>query len=147
MPREAVIVKDNEALGLPVYRPDEAKFGNVDPASGRKTDDVNGTIQALIGFGAIPDEEQASLESYMCNVQEMIMKYERLHKCWPFLIAERLLKIQKGRLHHIKQALTEKLHNHPLSSANCASFGSNIPTDWNPVCHGRLRTSNKRGTG
>jgi hypothetical protein len=128
MPREAVIVQDNEALGLPVYRPDEAKFGNVDPASGRKTVDVNGTIQILIGFGAIPDEEQASLESYMCNVQEMIMKYERLHKCWPFLIAERLLKIQKGRLHHIKQALTEKLHNHLLSSANCASFGSNIPT-------------------
>jgi hypothetical protein len=85
-------------------------------------------IQALIGFGAIPDGEQASLESYMCNVQEMIMKYDRLHKCWPFLIAERLLKIQMGRLHHIKVALTEKLHNHALFSANCASFGSNIPT-------------------
>jgi hypothetical protein len=128
MPREAVIVKDNEALGLPVYRPDEAKYGDIDPATRRKTVDVNGTIQALIGFGAIPDEEQASLESYMFNVQEMIMKYDRLAKCWPFLIAERLLKIQMGRLHHIKAALTEKLHNHPLSSANCASFGSNIPT-------------------
>jgi hypothetical protein len=89
MPREAVIVKDNEALGLPVfYRPDEAKFGDIDPATRSKTVDVNKTIQALIGFGAIPNEEQASLEAYMCNVQEMIMKYNRLHKCWPFLIAE-----------------------------------------------------------
>ena len=128
MPREAVIVKDNEALGLPVYRPDEAKYGNIDPATRRKTVDVNGTIQALIGFGAIPDEEQASLEAYMTNVQEMIMKYDRLTKSWPFLIAERLLKMQMSRLIHIKTALTEKLDNHPLSSANCASFGSNIPT-------------------
>ncbi len=63
MPREAVIVKDNESLGLPVYRPDEAKYGDIDPATRRKTVDVNGTIQALIGFGAIPDEEQASLEA------------------------------------------------------------------------------------
>jgi hypothetical protein len=85
MPREAVIVKDNKALGLPVYRPDEAKYGDIDPATRRKTVDVNGTIQALIGFG------QASLESYMCNIQEMIMKYDRLAKRWPFLIAERLL--------------------------------------------------------
>ncbi len=83
MPREAVIVKDNEALGLPVYRPDEAKYGDIDPATRRKTVDVNGTIQSLIGFGAIPDEEQASLEAYMTDVQEMIMKCDRLTKCWP----------------------------------------------------------------
>jgi hypothetical protein len=80
------------------------------------------------GLGAIPDEEQASLEAYMTQVQDMITKYDRLAKCWPFLIAERLLKIQMGRLRHIKTALTEKLDNHPLSSANCASFNSNIPT-------------------
>ncbi len=128
IPREAVIVKDNETLGLPVYRPDEAKYGDVDPATGRKTVDVNGTTQALIGFGAIPDEEQASLETYMTDVQEMITKYDRLAKCWPFLIAERLLKIQMSRLRHIKTASTEKLDNHPLSTANGASFGSNIPT-------------------
>jgi hypothetical protein len=100
----------------------------VDPTTGRKTVCVNGTIQALLGFGAIPDEEQASLETYMTDVQEMITKYARLARCWPFLIAERLLKIQMSRLRYIKTALAEKLDNHPLSSANCASFNSNIPT-------------------
>jgi hypothetical protein len=32
------------------------------------------------------------------------MKYDRLTKCWPFLIAERVLKIQMSRLRHIKTA-------------------------------------------
>jgi hypothetical protein len=52
------------------------------------------------------------------------MRYEEYLQEWPFLVAQRLLKMQVSRLKNIKHALTEKLHNHPLSSANTAAFGS-----------------------
>ena len=40
------------------------------------------------------------------------------------MAAQRLLKIQVTRLKNIKYALTEKLNNHPLSTANTAVIGS-----------------------
>ena len=127
MPLEARIVRDNEALDLAVYRPVEARYGPKDVATGRRTVNVQGTIHALIGSGALPDTEQASYEEYLTKVQEMLNKYERLSQSWPFLVADRLIKIQLGRLRHIKSALVEVINNHPLSSANCATFGSNVP--------------------
>ena len=42
-----------------------------------------------------------------------------------FLVAQRLIKMQVARLKNIKHALTEKLNNHPLSTANTAVIGSN----------------------
>jgi hypothetical protein len=42
------------------------------------------------------------------------------------LVAQRLIKMQVSRLKYIKYALTEKLNNHPLSSANTAVFGSDV---------------------
>ena len=41
-------------------------------------------------------------------------------------MAQRLIKMQVARLKNIKTALTEKLNNHPLSSANTAVFGSDL---------------------
>ncbi len=73
---------------------------------------------------AFPDEEQASLEHYMLSVEEILKRYEVYLQEWPFLVAQRLIKMQVSRLKYIKYALTEKLNNHPLSSANTAIFGS-----------------------
>jgi hypothetical protein len=75
----------------------EAVYGLVNVPTGRKTVCVNGTILALIEFGAIPDEEQATLEGCMISVQEIFRKYDLLVKSWPFLIAQRLLKMQLCR--------------------------------------------------
>ncbi len=90
----------------------------------RKRVDVEATIANLISLGALPDEEQTSLEDYMLNIEEVLDRYEKYLEEWPFLVAQRLIKMQVSRLKSIKHALTEKLHNHPLSSANSAVFGS-----------------------
>jgi hypothetical protein len=75
MPRSANIVRDNESLGLSIFRPHEANCGPADP--GRRTVCANyGTIHKLMALGAIPNDDQATLESYMINVQEMINKYD-----------------------------------------------------------------------
>ena len=60
----------------------------------------------------------------MTRVEEILSKYEMYLLEWPFLAAQRLLKMQVSRLRSIKHALTEKLDNHPLSTANTAVFGS-----------------------
>ena len=91
----------------------------------RKRVDVQRTIENLIGLGAIPNGEQETLEHYMLDIQEHLNRYEGYLRDWPFLVAQRLLKMQVTRLKNIKHALTEKLNNHPLSSANTAVFGSN----------------------
>ena len=90
----------------------------------RKRVDVQRTIDSLIGLSALPDGEQESLEHYMLDIQESLDKYEGYLRDWPFLVAQRLLRMQVTRLKNIKHALTDKLHNHPLSSANTAFFGS-----------------------
>ena len=60
----------------------------------------------------------------MSKVQTMDDKYAYRVRNWPFLVAQRLLKMQVSRLRMIKTALTEKLDDHPLSSANSASFAN-----------------------
>jgi hypothetical protein len=134
LPYEANIVRDNESLGLPIYRMLETVFfqdqtpqvtdNEPEEDKPRKRVDVESTIARLIGYGALPDEEQASLEDFMLKVQEILERYERYLQEWPFLVPQRLLKMQVARLRSIKHALTEKLHNHPLSSAITAVFGS-----------------------
>ena len=126
MPESAIIVNDNATLGLPLFRPTEAEFGLADH-TGRKTVCANGTIRQLVELRAIPNDNQATLESYLISVQEMINKYDQLFKNWPFLIALRLLQTQGARLRHIKSALTERINSHPLASANCATFNPNLP--------------------
>ena len=135
LPYEANIIRDNESLGLPSFRIRETVFlqdhgppmaDNVaDEDKPRKRVDVQRTIESLIGLGAIPDGEQETLEHYMLDIQEHLNRYEGYLRDWPFLVAQRLLKMQVTRLKNIKHALTEKLNNHPLSSANTAVFGSN----------------------
>ena len=135
LPYEANIIRDNESLGLPSFRIRETVFlqdhgppmaDNVaDEDKPRKRVDVQGTIESLIGLGAIPNGEQETLEQYMLDIQEHLNRYEGYLRDWPFLVAQRLLKMQITRLKNIKHALTEKLNNHPLSTANTAVFGSN----------------------
>ncbi len=43
---------------------------------------------------------------------------------WPFLAAQRLLKLQLSRLRVIKQALTPRLQGHPLHGDNIAGFNN-----------------------
>ncbi len=62
----------------------------------------------------------------MLSDEEILTRYEKYLHEWPFLVAQRLIKMQVARLENIKTALTEKLNNHPLSSANTAVFGSDL---------------------
>jgi hypothetical protein len=134
LPYEANIICDNESLSLPSYRIRETVFYQDQAPPGadndsekekpRKRVHVEATIANLIGLGALPDGEQASLEYYMLEVEEVLKGYEVYLRDWPFLVAQRLLKMQVARLKNIKHALTEKLDNHPLSSANTAVIGS-----------------------
>jgi hypothetical protein len=127
MPKDCDIIRDNISLGLPAYRSIELRFGKADPANNKAPIDATATIQQLVTLRAIPDSSQQSLKDYMSRVQAMDDKYAHHIRNWPFLVAQRLLKMQVSRLRMIKIALTEKLDDHPLSSANSASF-SNVST-------------------
>ena len=134
LPYEASIIRDNESLGLPSYRIRETVFyqdqappradNDSDWEKPRKRVDVEWTIANLISLQALQDEEQATLERYMLDVEEVLKRYEGYLQEWPFLVAQRLLKMQVTRLKNIKHALTEKLNNHPLSTANTSVIGS-----------------------
>jgi hypothetical protein len=126
LPYEANIIRDNESLGLPIYRIRELVFyqdqappveNNVpDEDRSRKRVDAETTISNLVALGAIPDQEQLTLQDYLIRVEETLSKYEMYLQEWPFLVAQRLLKMQVSRLRSIKSALIEKLDNHPLST-------------------------------
>jgi hypothetical protein len=60
----------------------------------------------------------------MVKLQAMDDKYANYIRNLPFLVTQRLLKMQLSRLRIIKTALTEKLEDHPLSSAHSASFSN-----------------------
>ncbi len=103
LPYEANIIRDNESLGLPIYRIRETVFfqdqsppvaDNVpDEDRPRKKVDAETTISNLVALGAISDQEQLTLESYMIRVEETLSKYEMYLQEWPFLVAQRLLKM------------------------------------------------------
>jgi hypothetical protein len=140
LPYEANIIRDNESLGLPSYRIREAVFYHDQAPPGadndsekenpRKRLDVEATIANLIGLGALPDGEQASLEHYMLEVEEILKRYEVYLRDWPFLVAQRLLKMQVARLKNIKHALTEKLDNNqgnPPAGYDSMAYVGNAP--------------------
>ncbi len=60
----------------------------------------------------------------MLEIEDVLKRYEGYLQEWPFLVAQRLLKMQVTRLKSIKHALTERLNNHPLSTANTSVIGS-----------------------
>ncbi len=61
------------------------------------------------------------------------MKYVSHVVNWPFLAAQRLLRLQQQRLKTIKQALVERLDQFPLPDANSAGFENPDPNaDPNP---------------
>ena len=98
--------------------------GTAEEDKPRKRVNVDATVTNLVDLGAIPNQEQETLEGYMTTLEEILARYEKYLQEWPFLVAQRLLKMQVTRLKNIKTALQEKLNNHPLSSANSATFGS-----------------------
>jgi hypothetical protein len=124
MPRDCDVIRDNISLGLPAYRSNEMRFGKADPANNKAPIDAASTIQQLVTLRAIPDTSQQLLKDYMSKVQAMDDKYAYHIRNWPFVVAQRLLKMQVSRLRMIKTALTEKLDDLPLSSANSASFSN-----------------------
>ena len=152
LPCEANIIRDNGILGLPIYRIYETVFyqdsgpqtadGVLEEDKPRKRVDVQRTMDSLIGLGIIPNEEQASLENFMTELEDMLQKYESYLREWPFLVAQRLLKMQVARLKNIKHALTERLNNHPLSSANTPAFGQN---QGNPPTSAPADTTSQSG--
>ncbi len=57
----------------------------------------------------------------------MEIKYSNHLTNWPFLAAQRLLKLQIHRLKTIRLALIERLENYPLPSADGAGFDNPNP--------------------
>ena len=66
LPHGANIIRDNESLGLPIYRIRELVFlqeqappveSNVPDETFRKKVDVEATVSNLVALGAIPDQE------------------------------------------------------------------------------------------
>ncbi len=135
LPREANIVRDNEILGIPLYRiPESISFYD---ASEKKTDaDVDATINMLLAYQVLPNTEQTPLEDLIVKVQKVVETYDHWVRQWPFLVANRLLKMQLTRMSHIKKALTERLDNHPWNSTNSASFNSNANPGNPPAAAG-----------
>ncbi len=98
LPYQANIIRDNESLGLPIYRIRETVFlqdqtpstSNNVPEEDKphKRVDVEVTTANLIGLEALPDEEQASLDHFMLNVEEILKRYEGYRQEWPFLVAQ-----------------------------------------------------------
>ncbi len=125
MPNKADIVRNNHYLGIHPYRMLES-ICHYDESGNRTDPNVEATITALIAYGAIPNREQKALEDLMEKVQEVTNRYFFWTKNWSFLSAHRLLTMQLGRCNHIKRVLTKLLPNHPLNSANSASFTSNV---------------------
>ncbi len=124
MPKDCDVIRDNISLGLPAYRLNKLRFGKADPANNKAPIDAAATIQQLVTLRAIPDSSQQALKDYMSKGQAMDDKYAYHVRNWPFLVAQRLLKMQVSRLRQVKTALTEKLDDHPLSTANSASFSN-----------------------
>ena len=125
LPREANIVADNQYIGIHPYSMLEY-ISKHDDGGKRPEPNIEATITALIKYGTIPNREQTSLEDLMDKVQEVTNRYFEWSKRWPFLAAHRLLTMQLSRCNHLKRVLTELLHNHPLNSANSASFTSSF---------------------
>jgi hypothetical protein len=84
------------------------------------------TIEFLLSTGAITNE-QKSFEDYITAIQEVELKYSNHLANWPFLAAQRLLKLQMHRLKTIKLALTERLENYPLPGVDGAGFNNPNP--------------------
>jgi hypothetical protein len=140
MPHNVNIVNDNQQLGLDAYRMREQSRTKFSPGPGVKpywVYDHAHTLGYLLSTEAIANDEQTTLEDYMTRIQEMDTLLTDHIANWPFLAAQRLLKLQLGRLRVIKQALTLRLEGHPLHNNNLPGFNNpdpNLdPVPSNPV--------------
>ena len=130
MPHNVNIVNDNQQLGLDAYRMREQSRTKISPAPGVKpywVHDHAFTFGYLLATQAIANTEQTTLEDYMTRVHEMEMLLTDHIANWPFLAAQRLLKLQLSRLRVIKQALTLRLEGHPLHGNNLPGFSNPDP--------------------
>ncbi len=130
MPRDVNIVNDNDVLGLDAYRMKEQSRTKVSPAPGVKPYwmyDHEFTLEYLLGTEAVSNYEQTTLEDYMTKVHEVDVILTDHIANWPFMAAQRLLKLQLSRLRVIKQALSTRLHGRPLQGDNIAGFNNPDP--------------------
>jgi hypothetical protein len=130
IPHNVNIVYDNQQLGLDAYRMREQKRTKFSPGPGIRpywVHDHAHTLEYLLATGAIANLEQITLEDYMTRVHEMDMLLTDHIANWPFLAAQRLLKLQLSRLRVIKQALTTSLEGHPLHDNNLPGLNNPDP--------------------
>ncbi len=132
MPIDVDIINENTLLDLPLYRMNEqSKTNHARPgARAHMVNDNSYTIEFLLSTGAI-NNEQRSFEDYVTAIQELEMKYSNHITNWPFLAAQRLLKLQMHRLKTIRVALTERLDHYPSSGADSAGFNNPDPNVGN----------------
>jgi hypothetical protein len=113
-----------------MYRMKEQSRTKVSSAPGGKPHwvyDDSFTLEYLLATKAISDYEQTTLGDYMTKVHELDVICTDHIANWPFLAAQRLLKLQLSRLRVIKHALTTRLHGHPLHGDNIAGFNNPDP--------------------
>ena len=110
MPRDVDIVNENTQLGLPLYRMNEQRKTRQSGPGTRPhmVNDNSYTIEYLLASGAVANERNA-FEDYVTTIQELEVKYSNHITNWPFLAAQRLLKMQLYRLRTIRLALCEGL--------------------------------------
>jgi hypothetical protein len=112
MPKDVDILSENTQLGLPLYRMNEQRRTN-QKGPGTKPHMVNDnsyTIEYLLATGAVANERNA-FEAYANEIQMLESKYANHISKWPFLAAQRLLKMQLYRLRGIRIALVEGLEH------------------------------------
>ena len=131
MPRDVDIVNENTCLGLPLYRMNEQRRTN-QKGPGTKPHMVNDnsyTIEYLLATGAVANEQNA-FEAYANEIQMLESKYANHISKWPFLAAQRLLKMQLYRLRAIRIALFEGLEHFGADGAGYINPNPN--TGYNP---------------
>jgi hypothetical protein len=135
MPQNVDIINENTLLGLPLYRMNEQSKTAVVPARiGAKShmaNDHSYAIEFLLSTGAVSSDDKVSFEEYLTTICEAEMKYVNHIINWPFLVSQRLLRLQQQRLKTIKRALVERIDRFSLSDANSTGDGNLNPNVGN----------------
>jgi hypothetical protein len=130
MPIDVDILSENTQLGLPLYRMNEQRRTN-QKGPGTKPHMVNDnsyTIEYLLATGAVANEQNA-FEAYANEIQMLESKYANHISKWPFLAAQRLLKMQLYRLRAIRIALFEGLEHFGANGAGYINPNPNAGFD------------------
>jgi hypothetical protein len=112
IPIDVDIISENTQLGIPLYRMNEQHKTNQSGPGTRPhmVNDNSYTIEYLLSTGAVANERNA-FEDYVNEIQMVESKYTNHITTWPFLAAQRLLKMQLYRLRTIRLALCEGMEH------------------------------------